>query len=771
MKGKFLLASFSFFALLLTVFAVAVSVQSSVNDLKINELVSNPFTGGTDWVEIYNTGGGSVSLSGCKFVDFNSTNQLSISGIIGSNGFLAFNWSNRLNSGGDTVSLVCGNATIDTVGFGDKGDAFNPETNQSIGRCDDGDDTNNDANDFEIFNSTNITKGTANICSVQQPIFVGCINVKKEARDLSGNLINPTPQFTFVLNNGQQTVHTSSQGVATFYNVPTGSNTISEDVPFGWQLSSVTPAGGVVNVNSGNNCVNVTFKNQQNLTQQNPVCGNGVLESGELCDDGNLINGDGCSNQCTVEPFCGDGNLDFGETCDDGNNANGDGCNSICENEPQIPICGNGVRENGEQCDDGNTNNNDLCRNNCMIPLCGDGITDSNEQCDDGNTNNNDLCSNTCNIVVTQPRCGDGIINQPSEQCDGGPTCTTNCKIKSNGITPIIDVEEFPPRVWLCDSRAVYDDNTEPGRISGPGQPLVERINNYVFEGEQIQWTVFVMDKNKIDQGIDVYATIGKVQGEGNNIEVNCQRISSSNVNLESCNARIGEEHINEAEAIRQGIGDTFRCTLTVETPVSMHGEYWVTVEAQDLDGLLGTMDENEFWFLNPEIALNIEGDLGFDNVRPGTSSYSQTLLLGNGAEPSSGVMLDMFITGTDFYDSSHSGARCPTTNQLSLSNFRYFATNGGYSTYGAYPAPYFGPTADAEGYKGIAYGIGFNNPNPFYNKAEIIPKQNIATAPYYAANLLAPGAEMALTFKLDMPEPCNGDYDSGNIYFWGEAV
>ena len=29
----------------------------------------------------------------------------------------------------------------------------------------------------------------------------------------------------------------------------------------------------------------------------------------------------------------------------------------------------------------------------------------------------------------------------------------------------------------------------------------------------------------------------------------------------------------------------------------------------------------------------------------------------------------------------------------------------------------------------------------------------------------------MALTFRLDLPEPCNGDFDTGSIYFWGEAI
>ena len=33
----------------------------------------------------------------------------------------------------------------------------------------------------------------------------------------------------------------------------------------------------------------------------NPKCGNGILDSGEQCDDDNINNGDGCSSQCLVE--------------------------------------------------------------------------------------------------------------------------------------------------------------------------------------------------------------------------------------------------------------------------------------------------------------------------------------------------------------------------------------------------------------------------------------------------------------------------------------
>ncbi len=48
---------------------------------------------------------------------------------------------------------------------------------------------------------------------------------------------------------------------------------------------------------------NIQELNQEEIPpiEYRPVCGNGRLEIGEFCDDGNLINGDGCSSICTIE--------------------------------------------------------------------------------------------------------------------------------------------------------------------------------------------------------------------------------------------------------------------------------------------------------------------------------------------------------------------------------------------------------------------------------------------------------------------------------------
>ncbi len=72
----------------------------------------------------------------------------------------------------------------------------------------------------------------------------------------------------------------------------------------------------------------------------------------EQCDDGNLVDGDGCDSGCHIEcagqPNCPgisyqcvggapDGNLDTGEQCDDGNGFNGDGCDIGCHVECPAP--------------------------------------------------------------------------------------------------------------------------------------------------------------------------------------------------------------------------------------------------------------------------------------------------------------------------------------------------------------------------------------------------------------------------------------------------
>ena len=63
------------------------------------------------------------------------------------------------------------------------------------------------------------------------------------------------------------------------------------------------------------------------------VCGDGAVNAGESCDDGNIADGDGCSATCASEDSCGDGFVHGVEECDDANFLNGDGCDIDCRNE------------------------------------------------------------------------------------------------------------------------------------------------------------------------------------------------------------------------------------------------------------------------------------------------------------------------------------------------------------------------------------------------------------------------------------------------------
>jgi cysteine-rich repeat protein len=66
------------------------------------------------------------------------------------------------------------------------------------------------------------------------------------------------------------------------------------------------------------------------------VSGDGYMDPGEECDDGNSDNGDGCDSDCILE-ICGNGVLQYGEECDDGNTERGDGCDENC-NEEHPPV-------------------------------------------------------------------------------------------------------------------------------------------------------------------------------------------------------------------------------------------------------------------------------------------------------------------------------------------------------------------------------------------------------------------------------------------------
>lgn len=67
-----------------------------------------------------------------------------------------------------------------------------------------------------------------------------------------------------------------------------------------------------------------------------------------------------------LEPVCGDGRLDIGETCDDGNEVDNDLCSNACEENGADVLCGNGTLDEGEVCDWAISM--DGCTKECITP-------------------------------------------------------------------------------------------------------------------------------------------------------------------------------------------------------------------------------------------------------------------------------------------------------------------------------------------------------------------------------------------------------------------
>jgi len=81
------------------------------------------------------------------------------------------------------------------------------------------------------------------------------------------------------------------------------------------------------------------------------TCGNGTTDPGETCDDGDLVDCDGCDSNCTPSAACGNGITCAPEQCDDGDIAAGDCCGPACAFEATASPCDDGdACTNGDAC-------------------------------------------------------------------------------------------------------------------------------------------------------------------------------------------------------------------------------------------------------------------------------------------------------------------------------------------------------------------------------------------------------------------------------------
>lgn len=119
-------------------------------------------------------------------------------------------------------------------------------------------------------------------------------------------------------------------GVSSFFNYPN-----NQVVYLGRNTTGDRPESLYISETSNNAVINVDFE----WFAQQPLCGNSNCDPGETCDEATQCAGQGefTPGECRVPnsvdecTYCGDGIVQTGEQCDDGNTNNNDSCNNNCQ--------------------------------------------------------------------------------------------------------------------------------------------------------------------------------------------------------------------------------------------------------------------------------------------------------------------------------------------------------------------------------------------------------------------------------------------------------
>jgi hypothetical protein len=266
------------------------------------------------------------------------------------------------------------------------------------------------------------------------------------------------------------------------------------------------------------------------------------------------------------------------------------------------------------------------------------------------------------------------------------------------------------------------------GTVNVAGRP-----SKYAFQGELLHWDVLVSDANgKSD--------LASVVLGGSTCALGTQLTSGSSLSTYGVSGTFDPN-----------IMAIYSCDLAAGT---IHGNVDFSAVATDKAGLTGT-SRLDTWMLNPILSVTSDTSLQFGALSPGQVG-SKTLTFSNAGEVP--VLLSI-SADQNFYDPTSSGAMCPTTNALATqgdgtsfhTGFWYSATSGSITT----------------GNKRMPFGNTFVQSDPILSSSVSPSWKDTTTGNVY----IVPNTVLAVTFKLGLPNPCQGKFTSGGIYVWGSVI
>lgn len=265
-----------------------------------------------------------------------------------------------------------------------------------------------------------------------------------------------------------------------------------------------------------------------------PDCGDGILDPGEVCDDGNNVGGDGCEADCTLA-------CELASDCqDDDRCTDNERCEAgRCVADPVDPsdddLCtldacdpDAGVTNTPLPLDDNNDCTVDLCdpedglshllidvddQNDCTLdacdpdggaishepigdgagcailgggagvclagvcvaPTCGDGGIQAGESCDDGNTTANDGCSPACQVEAELfVLCGGGAGGDGSLEAPFSTLTEALGAALSGQRVMILPSSPQPCEAAVLNEGVTLFGLADPGAADRPAPPIID---------------------------------------------------------------------------------------------------------------------------------------------------------------------------------------------------------------------------------------------------------------------------------------------------------